>query len=29
MAGRMRRLRKNTRVHAADAANVKKMLPYA
>lgn len=29
MAGRMRRLRKNTRVHSADAANVKKMLPYA
>jgi large subunit ribosomal protein L35 len=27
--GRMRRLRKNTRVHDADAANVKRMLPYA
>ncbi len=29
MAGRMRRLRKRTRVHDADAANVKKMLPYS
>lgn len=26
---RMRRLRKSTRVHAADAANVRQMLPYA
>lgn len=29
LASRMRRLRKSTRVHDADAANVKKMLPYA
>ncbi len=29
MAGRMRRLRKGTKVNPADAANVKKMLPYA
>jgi large subunit ribosomal protein L35 len=29
LSGRMRRLRKSTRVHDADAANVKKMLPYA
>ena len=29
MAGRMRRLRKGTKVNAADAANVKRMLPYA
>lgn len=29
LAGRMRRLRKNTKVHSADAANVKQMLPYA
>lgn len=29
LAGRMRRLRKNTRVHPSDAANVKRMLPYA
>jgi len=28
-ANRMRRLRKLTRVHHADAANVRKMLPYA
>lgn len=28
-AGRMRRLRKNTKVNSADAANVKRMLPYA
>ena len=28
-AKRMRRLKKLTKVHAADAANVKKMLPYA
>lgn len=26
---RMRKLRKSTRVHDADAANVRKMLPYA
>ena len=26
---RMRHLKKLTRVHAADAANVRKMLPYA
>ncbi len=29
LSGRMRRLRKNTKVHSADAANVKQMLPYA
>lgn len=29
MAGRMRRLRRSTRVNAADAKNVKRMLPYA
>ena len=29
MAGRMRRLRRSTLVHDADAANVKRMLPYA
>ena len=29
LSSRMRRLRKSTRVHDADAANVKKMLPYA
>lgn len=29
MAGRMRRLRKGTKVHDADAKNVKRMLPYA
>ncbi len=29
LAGRMRRLRKSTLVHSADAANVKRMLPYA
>jgi large subunit ribosomal protein L35 len=29
LAGRMRRLRKNTLVHPSDAANVKRMLPYA
>lgn len=29
LAGRMRRLRKSTLVHKADAANVKQMLPYA
>jgi large subunit ribosomal protein L35 len=29
LSGRLRRLRKSTRVHDADAANVKKMLPYA
>ena len=29
MAGRMRRLRKSTTVHPADAPNVKRMLPYA
>ena len=29
MSGRMRKLRKNTRVHDADAKNVKRMLPYA
>ena len=28
-AKRMRRLKKLTRVHAADAAKVKRMLPYA
>lgn len=26
---RMRKLRKSTRVHPADAANVREMLPYA
>jgi large subunit ribosomal protein L35 len=29
MPGRMRRLRRSTLVHESDAANVKKMLPYA
>ena len=29
MSGRMRRLRKSTRVNAADSLNVKKMLPHA
>jgi len=28
-ANRMRRLKKLTRVHPADAANVRQMLPYA
>ena len=28
-ANRMRRLKKRTAVHAADAANVRQMLPYA
>ncbi len=28
-ANRMRRLKKLTQVHPADAANVKRMLPYA
>ena len=29
LPSRMRKLRKSTRVHSADAANVKRMLPYA
>lgn len=29
LANRMRRLRKLTKVHTADAANVRQMLPYA